>query len=231
MDGARGPRRDAAESRRRVRGQKTVSSPHGVAAAWRTGAARGVCTRTRPSNASVSKENSLCVSMPCVDNTQLTSAERKTKRPKPELRRQLRAGQCRAARDCAHLAEQVLRVLANLGEHLRHLYPHTHRQRLAHGLRSVVRMPALPPCSAESTPRSVLLGCCACGGEAGEGGRWGARGWRVSRASHGGLWCFVFVREGEQTEEDCCSWTFQGGQAATRARRCEIENRSIEPVM
>ena len=137
----------------------------------------------------------------------------------------------RAARDCAHLAEQVLRVLANLGEHLRHLYPHTHRQRLAHGLRSVVRMPALPPCSAESTPRSVLLGCCACGGEAGEGGRWGARGWRVSRASHGGLWCFVFVREGEQTEEDCCSWTFQGGQAATRARRCEIEKRSIEPVM
>ena len=42
---------------------------------------------------------------------------------------------------------------------------------------------------------------------------------------------FVFVREGEQTEEDCCSWTFQGGQAATRARRCEIEKRSIEPVM
>ena len=41
---------------------------------------------------------------------------------------------------------------------------------------------AHPPCprAAQSTLRAQrAVGLCACGGEAGEGGRWGARGWRV----------------------------------------------------
>ena len=158
VDGARGPRRDA---RRRVdvvwAGKDRSPRPTASAAAWHRGAARGVCTRTRPSNASVSKENSLCVSMPCVDNTQVASAERKTKDQARSYEDscELGSGERRGiARTLPSRSFESLPILANIFG----ICTRTHRQRLAHGLRWVVRMPALPPSSAEHSSRAACCG-------------------------------------------------------------------------
>ena len=63
--------------------------------------------------------------------------------------------------------------------------------------------------------RSVLWGCARAGARRAKvaGGERGGGG--LSRASHGGLWCFVFVRTG-RTDEDCSSWTLRGGQRESR---------------
>ena len=124
----------------------------------------------------------------------------------------MRAGQWRAARDCAHLAEQVLRVLANLGEHLRHLYPHAQAEVSSRSALGSAHARPAPEQRRALFARSVLWAVAragvrrakVAGGERGGGG--------LSRASHGGLWCLVFVRAGRT--DDCSSWTLRGGRGS-----------------